>query len=337
MLKILKDLVKNIIFISIFLFIDLNAQVLFTPFNNQTSFTGKWNLEIEVPNYLAAYFREFYKLDVLSSTAYLSLIEETTNPERVLDIENISQFAKEMNFSYVVFGTIQEFDIKRYVAGELQVGGYEGYSSSIECEIKIFDINENKIVFTQLIDSKVTKDQLGLTLLGRPTNEKEQFYQFDNIPFGGEEFSKTIVGESMITFSENVCNAIKEIEPSILLYDLKQKPKVKVQDKSLDDIFLNAEVIKGYIITYDVVTGEAFINIGSSNKLKAGEEFGIYTQSDSLFDPVTKEFIGLGENKIGSLEILEVRGEKFSLAIIKDNRENIKKGMLIKKILVKTN
>ena len=335
-MKNLKLFVRNIIFISLLLSTEIYSQILFIPFKNETSFNGKWELSKEIPNYIAAYIREFYKVNVLSSTAFISLLPEDADlPLACNDIEFISDFAKDKNFNYVVFGKILSFNIKRYMAGELQVGGYEGYSCLIECDIKIFNLNENRNTFSQTIETKITKDQLGLTILGRPSTEKEQFYGLDKIPFGGEEFASTIVGEAMLTFCEDLSNAIKECDRNILSFNQKKNDNFHLQDKSLDDININAEIVKGQIVTYDEITGEAFINIGSAQRLKVGEEFGVYAVSDSLFDPSTKEFLGLGESKVANLEIIEVRGEKFSLAIVQSNRDKVQKGMIIKKIIIK--
>ena len=58
--------------------------------------------------------------------------------------------------------------------------------------------------------------------------------------------------------------------------------------------------------------------------------------ADSLFDPNTNEFLGLSDKIISTLEIVEIRGEKLSLAVVKNNRSQVNKGMEVRKLVLKT-
>ena len=109
-----------------------------------------------------------------------------------------------------------------------------------------------------------------------------------------------------------------------------------MEDKTLDEFQLNVEIIKGQLLTYDETTGETFINLGSSSNINVGDELSVYAQADSLFDPITNEFLGLSDKSISTLEIIEIRGEKLSLAVIKNNREQVRKGMEVRKLVLKT-
>ena len=94
-------------------------------------------------------------------------------------------------------------------------------------------------------------------------------------------------------------------------------------------------MLKGQILTYDETTGEAFINLGSANGLKIGEELAVYSKVDSLFDPNTNEYLGLSDRKIANIEIIELRGGKLSLAVVKSNREKVSSGMEVRKLFIK--
>ncbi len=327
----LKNCLRNIICISILFSASVDAQILFTPFKNNADYKGKWDLSIEVPNYIAAYFREFHSQQVLSSTTYSSLAEKYG--PALTDIEFISEIGKEKGFKYAVLGTINEFKIARFTAGDPLLAGYEAYTCEIEASFKIYNLQTNGLEYTGTIKSDLGDKGVGLNLLGKPSDEKKQFYSLDNMKFGGEEFSKTIVGETMMNFCENLSEDILKTSKTIL------KPNrniiTEIADKSLDDITLNAEVMKGTILVYDSSTGEAFLNLGSLNKLKIGEELSVYSPADSLFDPTTNEFLGVSDKKISTLEIIEIRGEKLSLAIVKENRDDVQKGMEVRKTVIK--
>ncbi len=337
MLKILFNSRKSIIFISLLLFSNIQAQIVFVPFKNESSFTGKWNLSEDIPNFLAAYIRDMNKAEVLSSTGFISLLDEDMRSYPVYsDIEFLDNLLEEWNYNYVMIGTINSFGISRFNAGELMVGGYEHYSCSITISVKLYNKTTNNIVFSDKVESSVTRNTLGLTLLGKPTDDKEQFYGIDKIKFGSEEFSKTIVNEALLLLADELCNKIQSVDKSVFNNpEINVEKKLEVLDKTLNDITIKTDIVKGELLTYDSETGEAFISLGSSHNIKIGEEFGIYSETDSLFDSKTNEFLGVGETKVSQLEIVEVRGEKFSLAVVKQNRDKVAKGMIVKKIFVK--
>ncbi len=332
----LKNYLKNIISISLIFTGISSAQVLFVPLDNQSDYKGVWDISEEVPNYLAAYLREFYEIQVLSSTAYNSVADEKTDDlEMQNDLEFIGTIAKKFGFQYAVTGKIIKFDISRFTAGDPTVAGYESYTCIIEAIIQVYNLSLNAPVFSGSVFSEISNRALGITLLGKPTEEKEQYFSLNSIRFGSEEFGNTIVGETMILFCQNFAEEIENVSPDFFKDSKKMNVRLEVPDKTLDDITLNTEVLKGQILIYDESTGEAFINLGSANGLKPGEELAIYSKADSLFDPNTNEFLGLSDKKIANLEIIEVRAEKLSLAVVKSSREKVTKGMDVRKLFIK--
>ena len=333
-MKSLKKFLRNITFISLLLVGTVKSQFLFIPFENESSFKGVWNLSQEVPNYIAAYLREFYKVNVLSSTAFLSRAEEKNIIEsNVYDFQSYASIANEFGLNYVVTGKVIDFNVSRFSAGESNIAGYEAYSCTINILLQIFDLSNNKTSYSESIESSVSNKGLGLNLFGAKSDEKKQYLALNEIRFGGEEFNKTIVGETMFLLCEDLSSSIKSSNRE-LLYTKKQiVNKTSLTDKALDQIQLKVEMIKGLILTYDEGTGEAFINLGSSSRINVGDELSIFTPADSLFDPNTNEFLGLSDKHISVLEIVEVRGEKLSLAFIKTNRETVRKGFEVKKLV----
>lgn len=336
MLKNLKRNLKNIFFISILFTAGINAQIIFLPFENESSYQGAWNISVEIPNYLAAYSRELYEINVLSSSAAIKLaLDRGFNVKDIPDFEAIQFIANEYNFRYALFGKINKFIISRFLAGEPTLAGYEAYSCLIDATIRIFDIEKNEFIYAENIIEEVNDRGFGLTLLGKPSKEKEQFYGLDAMRFGGEEFNKTIVGLTLFNFAEKLSNDINRFNKSILKDEKTVVIKKIPADEALDDFKLNTEVKKGIILTFDKSTGEAFINLGSFDDMKVGEEIGVYALADSLFDPVTNEFLGVSDKKISEMEIIEVRGERFSLAVVKRNRELVEQGMEVRKLTIR--
>lgn len=336
-MKNLKTFLRTITFISLLLTGTGYSQFLFTPFKNESSYKGTWNLSQEIPNYIAAYLREFYKVNVISATAFLSLVEkENINESETSDFQTITSIANEIGFRYFLTGKVNEFNIARFTAGESNIAGYEAYSCGITTSIQIFDLPNNTAAYSGQIESSVSNKGLGLNLFGGQSDEKKQYLALNNIRFGSEEFNKTIVGETMLTLCEDLASDIKSSNKEILFPKRETKKQIEVEDKTLDEFKLNVEIIKGQLLTYDEATGEVFINLGSSSNINVGDELSVYAQADSLFDPITSEFLGLSDKIISSLEILEIRGEKLSFAVVRNNREQVRNGMEVRKVVLKS-
>ena len=336
-MKSLRKFLRSITFISLIITESGYSQFLFTPFENESSYKGTWNLSQEIPNYIAAYLREFYKVNVLSSTAFLSLVEKNNiNETEAHDFQAITSIANEIDFGYFVIGKVNDFDIARFSAGESNIAGYEAYSCEISISLQIFDLSKNTIAFAGNVESTVSNKGLGLNLFGGSSDEKKQYLALNKIRFGSEEFNKTIVGETMLILCEELALDIKSSNKEILFPKRESKKQIELEDKTLDEFQLKIEIKKGQLLTYDESSGEAFINLGFSSNINVGDELSIYAQADSLFDPITQEFLGLSDRSISTLEIVEIRDEKLSLAVVKNNREQVRKGMEVRKLVLKT-
>ena len=336
-MKSLRKFLRSITFISLIITESGYSQFLFTPFENESSYKGTWNLSQEIPNYIAAYLREFYKVNVLSSTAFLSLVEKNNiNETEAHDFQAITSIANEIDFGYFVIGKVNDFDIARFSAGESNIAGYEAYSCEISISLQIFDLSKNTIAFAGNVESSVSNKGLGLNLFGGSSDEKKQYLALNKIRFGSEEFNKTIVGETMLILCEDLALDIKSSNKEILFPKRESKKQIELEDKTLDEFQLKIEIKKGQLLTYDESSGEAFINLGFSSNINVGDELSIYAQADSLFDPITQEFLGLSDKSISTLEIVEIRDEKLSLAVVKNNREQVRKGMEVRKLVLKS-
>lgn len=337
MLKSLKKFLRNITCINLLLSFNGYSQYVFTPFADESSYKGVWNLSIEIPNYIAAYIREFYKANVLSSTAFLSLAEKNEiDVKNNFDIQSCSKIVKDIGFSYLVTGKINDFSVSRFSAGESNIAGYEAYRCDIELLFQIYDITTNSNVFAKNLESSVTSKGIAFNLFGAASDDKKQYLALDKIIFGSEEFHKTIVGEAMLQLCKDLTDEMKSTNKELLYPKRETQKQITYEDKSLDQVKLKTEIIKGQILTYDSESGEAFINLGAAHGLTKGSELSIYAQADSLFDPVSNEFLGLSDKIISSLEIIELRGDKLSLAIVKEFRDKVQKGMEVRKVVLKT-
>jgi hypothetical protein len=310
---------RNIFFISLIFHSITFGQIAFLKFNDKSTYNGSWNLSQDLPDFIADYFREKYKLNVLSPLTTENLLKENSN---------LSQFEVliSKNIDYSVMGIIHTFSINRLVAGEPKVAQYETYSNEIEIEFIVTELKTNKILFDEKISQKSSDLGVGVTIFGRESDAKKEFSQLDQIKFGSDEFLKTLVGKNLIKLCEKFST---KIEPLINLTEYKSTSE---KDTTTIKTKFKRKVISGEILFVDEETKEVFINLGKRDNLEVGTILPVFAPGDTITDKNSGEILGVTDKKVGEIEIIEVRGDRFSLGIIKDQKEKILKGYKVRRI-----
>ncbi len=315
--------------ISILLTGTASGQIVFSEFKNSSEYKGNWQLERAVPNFIADYLRQSLSITAYSPGTFISSLDEGEDTTSIFnDLERLTPYIKKLNATHYVTGTIEVFDISRYNFSEPTVAGYEHYSSSIKVNIKFFNFDKGTTEFSEAIEGKIDKGSLGINLLGKPTDEKTAFYRLDNLEFGGEEFSKTIVNAAMVDLCENIIKEFKYKNPASYRQLRSSAARLKEEIQSVKDKQPN--IISGEIIITDDLTGDVFINLGSSD-LKLNDILSVYQKDFKLIDPVTGEELGKTDKKIGEIVVVEMRSPKLSLCKILNSEIKITKGMAVKK------
>lgn len=212
------------------------------------------------------------------------------------------------------------------MAGEPKVAQYETYSNIIEIEFEVTDLKNNKIIFLEKVENKSSDLSVGVTIFGRETDTKKEFEQLDRIKFGSDDFLKTLVGKNLLKLCDKFSTKIERIIPL-------QPQKMDVDTlQNFSKTKFKRQIITGEILFVDHDTKEVFINIGKRENLQVGTILPVYTEGDTIYDDSTGEILGVTDKKIGEIEIIEIRGERFSLGIIKDEKEKISKGNKVRRI-----
>jgi len=321
---ILRRKLLNIFFISLFIPASLFAQIAFLSFKDKSSYRGSWNLSEDIPNFMSEYFREKYKSNVLSPRVTENLTRDET-------YSNINEALIAKNCDYLVRGTITDFSINRLVAGEPKVAQYETYSNNIEIEFEVTEIKTNKIIFLEKIEQKSSDLGVGITIFGKESETKKEFSQLEQIKFGSDDFLKTLVGKNLLKLCDKFSSRLETII------------KLNANEKSIDTIksesktALKRKILQGEILFVDNETKEVFVNLGKRDNLQVGMILPVYAEGDTIFDKSTGEILGITDRKIGEIEIIEVRGERFSLGIIKEEKSKISKGNKVRRIEILSN
>ncbi len=313
----LNQKLRNILFINLVLYVATYGQIAFFNFTDNSTYKGSWNLSQDVPDFIADYLRAKYNVNILSPLTTYNLLNE--NPE----LSNI-EILLSKNIEYAINGYIHTFSINRLIAGEPKIAQYETYSNEIEIEFIITELKTNKILFEEKINQKSSDLGVGVTIFGRETDTKKEFSQLDQIKFGSDEFLKTLVGKNLIKLCERFSS---KIEPILKLSDTNELTR---PDTSKLKSRFKRKILSGEILFVDEETKEVFINIGKRENLEIGSILPVFAPGDTLIDEKTGEILGVTDKKIGEIEIIEVRGDRFSLGIIKNQKEKILKGYKVR-------
>ncbi len=311
----------SIFFISFLITNTLQSQVAFFKFKDKSSYKGNWNLSYDIPDFLSRYFREKFQLNIISPQSIESLLKESGS-------QTLYELLISKNYEYLINGTITEFSINRLIAGEPKVAQYETYSNNIEIEFEIIELKSNRIIFLEKIDQKSSDLGIGITIFGKETETKKEFNSLNQIKFGSDEFLRTLVGKNLLQLCEKFSSRFEKI------INLNKIEIIKDTSPSKTKSNLKRKIITGEILFIDDDTKEVFINLGKKDNLQVGMILPIYAEGDTIIDKSTGELIGITDKKIGEIEIIEVRGDRFSLGLIKEEKEKITKGNKIRKIEV---
>ncbi len=320
---------QNIFCISLLFFglftITSYSQVAFTKFENTSSYEGIWELEYDFPNFVSGYLRERFEIKVLSPKLFE---DELANS----NFRNLSfhEMLTELGFKYLISGKVTKFSISRFTAGEPKLGGYETYSNDIAFSISILDLNSQQIIYSDAFSNELSDLGVGITIFGRESDSKREFYSLDKMKFGSAEFVNTLIGKNMLSLCEIFSEKVKTYFSEFKTSDMSST----LNNSNSDASPFTKKIIRGEILLIDYETKEVFINLGSSDNLTSGAVLSIYAAGDSLFDPATKQFLGVSDKKVGEVEIVEVRGERFALGVIRSEEKKINKGFEVRKIAI---
>ncbi len=296
--------------ILLFNFAQAQYKIAFIPFDNFSNYKGRWNLDVEIPRYLGDFVFKFYGVEVLPIDSVLKVKSETGLNFR--DAFLFSELEKRFAVKYIIGGKILTFKITRFATGFPLIAGYESYNAEVEIEVMIFNPLTGEMSSVFGASGEVKKRGLGLTLLGKPTEEYSEFYSLDLLKFGSYDFNETIVGEAMKKAGMEFALRLKKYIPKIF-ENLKE-----VQIETAGETELKAVMIEGSVL-YVRPNNAVYVSLGNKDGLVSG--MAIYVFEDS--------------EKIGELEVVDVIDEHFSLCKVVKSSKEIKKGDKVKAKVVK--
>ena len=284
---------------------------IFLPFENKSSFTGKWNVGVDVPRFLNAYIKERYRIPTISPVIIKNYQQEKQLPDRSLgSVEFWSDIYRRFEIRYLVAGTVEEFDISRFMTGQPLLGGYEAFKGEVSITYVVYDLDRTVSSGAPVWIKKgeaageFADRSLVLTLFGKQSERTLEYRDLDKIAFGTKEFNQTVIGQACFQLGEHVSLDLENTLPSIRAWTMTSADSLLLYSQSLDSISLG---FKPTTITGAVVFIEgksAFINLGSEDGVRLKQRLYVYRDVDQT------------RTRVGELEIVDVRGRHLSLATV---------------------
>ena len=273
------------------------------PFEDDSGFDGAWNISTGLAGLLSGRLGAVsgYRAAELDSVAraradgYCAAADSVAPAEALFD---------SLQAGYLVTGTIEEFGISRFGIVSPTLGGYQSYRAGVRVSFHLWERGGAGSLLSDRAESEVKQGGLGLTLLGRPTDEMQQWEILDALEFGSEPFMATIIGGAVDTLLTEMVGKIRAVLPPQMMPEAAVGPAV--------------------IVSAD--GDRLYINRGFEDDVQIGDRFEVYRQGEELRDPETGEPLGYSDRRVGLIRISFVKSAHLSVAVAVEGRGEIETG-----------
>ncbi|MBI2428310.1 MAG: hypothetical protein HYV29_05850 [Ignavibacteriales bacterium] len=318
-----------------------DSLLMFLPFKDKSGFKGKWNITTDVPRFLTAYMKERFRVGVVSPVSVKRFLEwKEIDSNRVYEPGVLQQCAERFRVRYLVVGTIEEFSISRFMVSEVQLAGYEAFAAEVRISFALYDAaragkgGSNGIVYEGDAEGLVKDRNVGLTLFGKQTERMSQYFLLDDLAFGSDAFNGTIIGEALLKCGDDLGTKLERAVPNLVSKSVVLSSSVVIDSAAADSaIVLKRHLVNGEIVIVD--DNEVFINLGSQDGINIGDLLPVFSEGEEIKDPNTGETLGNRDEKIGEIQVIEIRAEHLSLATIVTGKGTIAPKNRIRKVLIR--
>lgn len=294
----------------------------FIPFENRSDFKGRWDVGIDVPRFLSAYVKERYRIPTISPVIVKDFFDEQNHQgAEINDVKFWVELYRRFGVRYLVAGTVEMFDVSRFMTGQPLVGGYEAFKGEVSITFAVYDLDRTAFSSTPVAIKKgdaageFADRSLTLTLFGKQSDRTVEYRDLDKIRFGSEDFNRTVIGQACFQLGERFALQLERAIPGIRAWAMTDPDSLLRLGQSLDTLSLSFKpsTFSGTVV---FVEGEnAFINLGSEDGVRPGQQILVHR------DPMAQD---ASTDAIGQLHVVEVRGPHLSLARIVNGQKSIR-------------
>ncbi|MFA5832035.1 MAG: hypothetical protein WDA22_01030 [Bacteroidota bacterium] len=321
-------------------FFNSDSLLIVVPFTDHSGFNGKWNIAVDVPRFIALYQKERFRVGVVSPVSVKQFAKDHKIDRIAFNtVASIRKIAEHFHTRYIVSAEIVEFSIGRFMVSEVQLAGYEAFSAEVVLKFTLYDAtrfnsSRDAVVYEGEAEGIVKNRGLGITLFGKQTDRTNQYFSLDDVAFGSATFNKTILGEALLKCADELSSKLERAIPSLVSKNVVLSSSVIIDSTSTDSsMTLTRQLINGEVVIVD--GDEVFLNLGSQDGIKIGDVLPVFTGGQEVTDPHTGDVLGSRDEKVGEVQVIEIRAEHLSLATIINGKGNIIPKQRIRKVLVR--
>jgi hypothetical protein len=264
-------------------------RVAILPFENHSDFPGTWDLSRGLPEQLAASLQQTLDLVVVPFDSVTSKTD-TAGP---LTTDQYRSIGEALGADLVLTGNILDFSIKRFSVGNPFVAGYASYTTLVDLEIRLLRTFPGATrVESFRGKAEEAADDLGLTLLGKPSQSGAVHKQLNDVPFGGTVFSATLIGKA-------THRSLQQIVDGLATRILNETVALKARPR---------------ILSLEGRSG--FVNLGIADKMEPGHRFLVRSHIDSQI--------------VGAIQIIAPLAEHLSQIRVTEGEQDIRENDLLR-------
>ncbi len=263
------------------------------PLRDRSGFKGQWDLSDGLSRLLSERLAEVAGYQLANHDTVAQLVRKKIQwSGRCEESVDLTAAFDSLKVGFLICGTIEEFGISRFGIATPSVGGYESYRAVIQVSFSLWERMATDPLLEAEAEGRVTEKGLGLTFLGRPSEQMEEYEMLERLEFGSPQYTATIAGQAT----------------EALLTDMAEKIQVALPPQRDIESGIGSAVI----VSMD--GAEVYINRGFEDGLKVGDQFDVYTRGPELLDPETGEHLGYSDRKVGTIRVMVVKAAHLSRA-----------------------
>jgi hypothetical protein len=297
-----------------------NVGFIVLPFQDHSTFEGPWDIGTEVPRYLAAYLGARYGVPSISPVVVRNrAAQDGRAADQMEDVRFWTLLRNEFGVRFLLAGSVEEFDVSRFTTGAPDVGAYEAFKGELKVEYRLFDLDRLPGSIADAERSSGTPSgefadrSFALTLFGKPTGRTTEY----RIKFGSEEFNATVIGQACKQFVQNLCGQLETDIPMFRSRDILLADTVALAPAKGDStqILFRGRIVRGTIVFIE--GDDAFVSIGVLDGVQKGQVVSAYADPAGVSQTEQSD-------KIGTIELSDIRGPHLSLGKIRTGKSLMK-------------
>jgi hypothetical protein len=317
-----------------------DSLLLFVPFKDVSGFSGTWDLSADVPRFAAAYMQQRFRIGVVSPIAVRTYASSRSyDPADIARMDQLRSVADRFRTRFLVTAQVTEFSITRFIVSEVQLAGYESFAADVKIRFTLYDAaqfggNRSPVLYEGDAEGSVKDRGLGVTLFGKRTDRMNKYFALDEIAFGSEAFVNTIIGEALLKCMDDLGGKLERAIPALVSKNVVLSTSVIIDSSTTDPaIAISRKLLNGEIVMVD--EEDVFINLGSADGIAVGDLLPVYGGEVAVTDPGTGAVLGTRDERIGELQVIEIRAEHLSLATITAGKGAVKPKQKVRKVFVR--